>query len=69
MTILIGKLLSDGYTAADIACVINKMAKRWIGTKYQNALTPSTLFGKKFDEYLNAPEAPPKAETEGTYRV
>lgn len=50
---LITKLLSRGYTAEDMKKVIDKKTDEWTGTEYAKYLRPSTLFGDKFDEYLN----------------
>ena len=57
---LIVKLLSRGYTVDDMKNVIDKKYDEWIGTEYAKYLRPSTLFGKKFDEYLN--QIPVKAK-------
>lgn len=56
---LILKLLSRGYTADDMKKVIDKKYDEWKGTEYAKYLRPSTLFGEKFDEYLN--QVPAKA--------
>ena len=50
---MIVKLLSRGYTAEDMKKVIDKKHNEWKGTEYAKYLRPSTLFGEKFDEYLN----------------
>ena len=57
---LIVKLLSRGYTVDDMKKVIDKKYDEWTGTEYAKYLRPSTLFGKKFDEYLN--QIPVKAK-------
>lgn len=44
---------SEGYLLDDFKQVIDNMAKDWSGTKYAKYLRPETLFGTKFDGYLN----------------
>lgn len=49
-------LLEQGYTEADMRKVIDrKYAEWWNDEKMRDYLRPSTLFGSKFPEYLNAP--------------
>lgn len=45
--------LKDGYTVDDFKKVIDKKAKEWLGTDFEKFLTPDTLFGNKFEMYLN----------------
>jgi len=45
--------LKEGYTLDDFIKVISVKATKWLGTKWEDYLTPSTLFGNKFDSYLN----------------
>ncbi len=44
---------SEGYRLNDFKQVIDNMVKDWSGTKYAKYLRPETLFGTKFDGYLN----------------
>lgn len=44
---------SEGYRLKDFKQVIDNMFKDWSGTKYAKYLRPETLFGTKFDSYLN----------------
>ena len=44
---------SEGYRLEDFKQVIDNMIKDWSGTKYAKYLRPETLFGTKFDGYLN----------------
>lgn len=44
---------SEGYLLEDFKQVIDNMVKDWSGTKYAKYLRPETLFGTKFDGYLN----------------
>ena len=52
---LIDGLVDDGFTEKEILCVIDKKFAEWNGTEWAWCLRPSTLFGKKFEDYLNAP--------------
>lgn len=60
------------YTVDQIKTVIDKKCSEWRGTEFEQYLRPSTLFGSKFESYLNAraiirqqqQTAAPKAETE-----
>ena len=47
--------LSEGFTIDDFKTVIDKKCSEWIGTDYEQYLRPQTLFGTKFESYLNAP--------------
>ena len=44
---------NEGYTIDDFKTVIDKMVINWTGTEYEQYLRPSTLFGNKFENYLN----------------
>ena len=46
--------LADGFTIDDFKIVIDKKCAEWIGTEYEKYLRPETLFGTKFEGYLNA---------------
>lgn len=45
--------LNEGYSLDDFIVVIDKKADEWIGTELEKHLTPDTLFGTKFEKYLN----------------
>lgn len=45
--------LKDGYVFEDFKTVIDKKAKEWKGTDMEKYLCPDTLFGSKFEKYLN----------------
>jgi uncharacterized phage protein (TIGR02220 family) len=47
--------LSEGYTVEDFFTVIDKKCSEWRGTEMEKYLRPETLFGSKFENYLNAP--------------
>lgn len=56
--------LTEGYTEEDFIKVIDKMCTRWIGTDYEQYLRPETLFGTKFEGYLNSNVKPLKNKQE-----
>ena len=45
--------LKEGFTVEDFKKVIDVKAKSWVGTDFEKYLRPSTLFGTKFENYLN----------------
>lgn len=45
--------LKDGFTENDFTLVIDKKCEDWNGTDYARYLRPETLFGTKFESYLN----------------
>ena len=45
--------INEGYTFEDFKTVIDKKYREWKGTEMQKYLRPSTLFGTKFQQYLN----------------
>ncbi len=45
--------LSEGYTLENFKSVIDIKVKEWLGTEMSKYLRPQTLFGGKFDAYLN----------------
>lgn len=53
---LIATRLAEGFTVDDFKAVITKKAKEWQGTDMAQYLRPETLFGTKFEGYLNQPE-------------
>ena len=49
--------VSEGYTLEQMRSVIDKKCAEWsCDGKMRSYLRPSTLFGDRFEEYLNAPE-------------
>ncbi len=50
---LITARVNEGYTLEDIKTVIDKKVKEWKGTDMERYLRPETLFGNKFEGYLN----------------
>ena len=47
--------LNEGFTLEDFIKVIDKKCAEWLNTDMAKYLRPSTLFGEKFESYLNAP--------------
>lgn len=45
--------LAEGFTVDDFRRVIDNMCAEWIGKEWEQYLRPSTLFGSKFENYLN----------------
>lgn len=45
--------LNEGYTVDDFFKVIDRKVDDWKGTTYEKYLRPETLFGSKFEGYLN----------------
>lgn len=43
----------DGFTLEDFRTVIDKKCAEWKGTEMEKYLRPATLFGTKFESYLN----------------
>lgn len=50
---LINRRLNEGFNKDDFKTVIDKKYTDWKGTKYEKYLVPTTLFGEKFESYLN----------------
>ena len=46
--------LNDGFTVDDFFTVIDKKTAEWKGSEMEKYLRPETLFGTKFEGYLNA---------------
>lgn len=45
--------LEEKFTEEDFYTVIDKKCNEWLGTKMEQYLRPQTLFGTKFESYLN----------------
>lgn len=54
--------LREGFTVDDCKQVIRKKSEEWGATEMAKYLRPETLFGQKFEGYLNAPEDPKAKE-------
>lgn len=58
--------LNEGYTIDDFKKVIDNKCASWQGTEYEQYLRPETLFGAKFESYLNEK---PKLKKESFYEI
>ena len=45
--------INEGYTVEDFKIVIDKKCSEWLNTDMEKYLCPETLFGSKFEKYLN----------------
>lgn len=53
----------DGFTKEDFFTVIETMAEKWMNDpKMRDYLRPQTLFGTKFESYLNTPRGQPVSQ-------
>lgn len=59
---LIKARMNEHFTVDDFKLVIDKMCTEWMGTNMEKYLRPETLFGTKFEGYLN--QTLTKSETE-----
>jgi len=59
--------LKEGYTKDDFIKVISVKSTKWLGTKFEDYLTPNTLFGNKFESYLNENIKVEKTKQENAY--
>lgn len=53
---LINQHVEEGFDKEDFINVINKKYKEWNGTELSKFLRPTTLFGNKFESYVNQKE-------------
>lgn len=61
--------LNEGFTAEEIKTVIDKKAAEWLGNaSMAQYLRPDTLFGNKFEGYLNAHSRPQTPQNNTTRR-
>ena len=56
--------LGEGFTIEDFKTVIDKKCAEWLGTEWEKYLRPETLFGTKFESYLNQKAVVKKAQQE-----
>ena len=56
---------AEGFKLEDFKRVIDNQCAKWKGTEWEQYLRPSTLFGTKFENYLNA-KPQERNETDGT---
>lgn len=50
---LIKARINNGFTIEDFKKVIDKKSQEWLGTDFEKFLRPETVFGNKFEGYLN----------------
>ncbi|MBS5937922.1 conserved phage C-terminal domain-containing protein [Clostridium sp.] len=62
---LITARLREGFTPEDFKVVIDKKISEWSGTNFEQYLNPFTLFGDKFELYLNQKVASKKSNANG----
>ena len=55
--------VNEGFTLEDFKKVIDKKVNEWMGTEFQQYLRPETLFGTKFEGYLNQTINPKKGNS------
>lgn len=62
---VINARIKEGYTFNDFAYVINVKCQKWLNTSMEDYLRPQTLFGNKFNSYLNErPQSQPISQIE-----
>ena len=54
--------IAEGRTLGDFKLVIDNKCAEWLGTDFEKFLRPKTLFGTKFEAYLNQSPAAPAAK-------
>jgi uncharacterized phage protein (TIGR02220 family) len=59
--------LKEGYVFDDFKKVIDIKSINWIGTEYEQHLNPKTLFGDKFEIYVNEKTSIKKSKQENAY--
>lgn len=64
--LLIKTRANEGYVVDDFKRVIDKKAAEWLGTELEKYLRPETLFGSKFDRYLQQDDVVAPIKTEYT---
>ena len=65
---LIAARFNEGCDFNDFQQVIDVKCAQWLGTELEKYLRPATLFGNKFDQYLNE-ALPENSQTEVPYFV
>ena len=64
---LIKSRVSEGFTKEEFFKVIDIKSCEWMNTDMQKYLRPETLFGNKFESYLNQKDITRKPPTGGNY--
>jgi len=65
---LIDARLNEGFTIEDFKKVIDIKYSQWLGTDMEKYLRPETLFGTKFESYLNEKPKVDKPPTPSNWR-
>lgn len=55
---------NEGFRVDDFKIVIRKKSNEWLNTEYASYLRPQTLFGTKFESYLNQLDKPKKTKNQ-----
>ena len=69
---LIRARMSEGFTLEDFKVVIDRKCTEWMGSDMEKYLRPETLFGTKFEGYLNTggrKETKQNGSTQNNYRA
>ena len=61
---VISARINEGFTVEDMIKVIDIKADDWKGTEFEKYLRPETLFGTKFEGYLNSRKAEEKPKVQ-----
>lgn len=56
--------LTEKFTVDNFKTVIDKKVKEWKGTDFAKYIRPETLFGSKFESYLNQPDEQKESSTQ-----
>lgn len=59
----------EGFRLDDFKIVINKKYNEWVGTELEKYLRPETLFGTKFESYLNQADIPREITTKDVEKI
>lgn len=59
---LIHTRIKDGFSVDDFKHVINTKTAEWLNTDMEKFIRPETLFGTKFESYLNQKTSKPKSD-------
>lgn len=60
---LIHARINEGFTVDDFKKVIDNKCADWLNSDFEKFLRPETLFGTKFESYLNAPTKKPQTSS------
>lgn len=66
---LINARISEGFTVEDFETVIKKKCAEWKGSEMEKYLRPETLFGTKFENYLNAKQTAEKPKATSNFEL